>query len=114
MRIYAGETVTLPNGKRMTSEDLANSESYRIITEVPTVVEVEEDGTLVWFERLASMKKRYGVTNSDDEQALAEIEESIIEFEANREDSLASIEELANELSEVRGALVELAALMEV
>lgn len=98
LKIYdKSSSVTFPNLKTYTAEQLAESDDYRSMMEYTTVISVDSDGITSAFYRLANLAEMYEVEEQEDPEetlrlVVAEIEKRRQEEEAEKQNELTAIE----------------------
>lgn len=113
MKLYDNEsTLTFPNGKSYTAEELKAHPFYSRLFAEPYVLTYGVGGKVVSFQSLADMKEAYGVTADDPEVALAEIEAEIAKRQEAEVEQVNMFDAINQRLDEQDEALMELASLL--
>lgn len=104
LKIYnKEESLTWPNMKTMTVEELKKDDDYMVMFTGDWVIDTTEDGITWSFFPLSNMKEAYGVQEEDPETAL----QKCLEEKAKREEQAAqdavTIQNLQEQLDALAG-----------
>lgn len=109
-RLYEhGETLILPNGKILEFDSIDDEGPYGILKKVPVVVNVDSDGVMSSFTRLAVLKDRFGITEEDPERAwqmVIEAEEAEARrIEEEAKEQAPALEAMMDEIAAIKAEL---------
>lgn len=98
-------SLTLPSGKTMSPQELADNEIYSALGTIDCAIVVLSDGVTYEWKRLGELKEEYGVSNDDPEAAVNEVNEKIRQAEEEDKELLSSVQEIQMQVDALAGVL---------
>ncbi|MEG0759155.1 MAG: hypothetical protein RR505_12160 [Raoultibacter sp.] len=104
LKLYKkGESITFPNGVTLTYEDMCVSQRYAMFANFDFVIDVDSDGVVSIYERLAQIKDRYEITEEDPDTALSLILAAQAAEEIAAAQERTSTDEIQTQLNALTG-----------
>lgn len=103
--IYDGKSpLTLPSGRVITRSEMEAEAFYRPLTIQTVVLTMTDSGILTSFVPLDNMKDQLGVTETDDEAALAECQRVRSEREEQARKDAVTLEDINEQIAALTSA----------
>lgn len=113
LKIYDQESpILFPSGKEWSVEELKSNKRYARFFTNTTVLDTLEDGTLTAFYFLDDLKRQYGITTDNVDNAFEEVKEAMTATAIDATEGLKDIAAINARLDEQDAALMELAAII--
>lgn len=104
-------SLTWPNGKTMTADELKEHSVYKVLFQFDHVLSVNGDGVTYAYSRLAYLKDSFGITEEDPEKAFALVQEA---QQAAKEAAAEESEKKASLLEQLQAENAELKVRVEI